>query len=102
MKLPKFIITMDSFFRLGMVEMHKDLLKPGERCIGGGYYQFDYVSNQIILDRESFDFGQPKWYLLEELKVPSAYRNVRLVYRYDDNLQDDFNVSEELRIEYYG
>ena len=101
MKLPKFIITMDSFFRLGMVEMHKDLLKPGDRCIGGGYYQFDYVSNQIILDRESYDFGKPKWHLLETLKVPSSYKSMRLVYKYDDYLQDDFNVSEELRIEYY-
>ena len=101
MKLPKFIITMDSFFRLGMVEMHKDLLKPGDRCIGGGYYQFDYVSNQIILDRESYDFGKPKWHLLETLKVPSSYKSMRLIYKYDDYLQDDFNVSEELRIEYY-
>ena len=101
MKLPKFIITMDSFFRLGMVEMHKDLLKPGDRCIGGGYYQFDYVSNQIILDRESYDFGKPKWHLLETLKVPSSYKSMRLIYKYDDYLQDDLNVSEELRIEYY-
>ena len=46
--LPKFIITMDGFFRLGMVGLHKDLLQPGDQCIGGGYYRFDYVSNQII------------------------------------------------------
>ena len=46
MKLPKFIITMEGFLRLGMVEMHKDLLKPDEQGIGGGYYQFDYVSNR--------------------------------------------------------
>ena len=101
MKLPKFIITMEGFFRLGMVEMHKDLLKPGDRCIGGGCYYFDYVSNQIILDRESYDFGKPKWHLLETLKVPSSYKSMRLIYKYDDNLQDDFKVSEELRIEYY-
>ena len=29
MTLPKFIITMDSVFRLGMVNQHKHLLKPG-------------------------------------------------------------------------
>ena len=53
MKLPKFIITMDGVFRLGMVDQHKHLLKPGDQCIGGGYYTFDFVSNRIILDRES-------------------------------------------------
>ena len=92
---------MDGFFRLGMVGQHRELLKPGEQCVGGGYYHFDYASNQIILDRESYDFGKPRWHLLEVLKVPSAYRNMRLVYKYDDNDLDDFNVSDELKIEYY-
>ena len=75
MKLPKFIITMDSVFRLGMVDQHKHLLKPGDQCIGGGYYTFDFV--------------------------PSTYRGLRIVYKYDDGFHDDFNVSEELKIEYY-
>ena len=44
MALPKFIITMDGVFRLGMVNQHKDLLKPGDQCIGGGYYHFDYTT----------------------------------------------------------
>ena len=35
MKLPKFIVTMDGVFRLGMVDQHKHLLKPGDQCIGG-------------------------------------------------------------------
>ena len=52
MNLPKFIITMDGYFRLGMVNQHKDLLKPGDQCIGGGYYHFDFVSNRIIIDRD--------------------------------------------------
>ena len=69
MTLPKFIITMDGVFRLGMVNQHKHLLKPGDQCIGGGYYHLDFVSNRIILDRESYDFGRPKWHLLEVLKV---------------------------------
>ena len=59
MTLPKFIITMDGYFRLGMVNQHKDLLKPGDSCLGGGYYHFDYASNRIILDRSSYDFGKP-------------------------------------------
>ncbi len=44
MKLPKFIITMDGVFRLGMVDQHKYLLKPCDQSIGGGYYTFDFVS----------------------------------------------------------
>ena len=86
MNLPKFIITMDGYLRLGMVNQHKDLLKP---------------ANRIILDRESYDFGRPKWHLLEVLKVPSTYRGLRIVYKFDDGFHDDFNVSEELKIEYY-
>jgi len=46
-------------------------------------------------------FGRPKWHLLEVLKVPSTYRGLRIVYKYDDGFHDDFNVSEELKIEYY-
>ena len=97
----KFIITMDGYLRLGMVNQHKDLLKPGDQCIGGGYYVFDIVSNRIILDRESYDFGRPKWHLLDVLKVPSTYRGLQIVYKYDDDFHDDFSVSEELPIEYF-
>ena len=45
------------------------------------------------------DFGEPKWYLLEVLKVPSVYRGLRLVYFYDDDTE--FDVSQNLHIEYY-
>ena len=88
MNLPKFIITMDGHFRLGMVNQHKDLLKRGEQCIGGGYYSFDFVSNRIILDRESYDFGRPRWHLLDTLKVPSTYRGLSLIYKYNDGFHD--------------
>lgn len=101
MALPKFIITMDGHLRMGMVNQHKDLLKPGDQCIGGGYYSFDYVSNRIILDRSSYDFGRPRWHLIDTLKVPSTYKMLRLVYVYDDGFHDDYIVSEELQIEYY-
>lgn len=101
MTLPKFIITQDGYFRLGMVCQHKDLLQPGEYCIGGGYYRFDYVSNRIVLDRSSYDFGRPKWHLLDSLKVPSAYRGLKLVYQYGDGLHEDFPVSDAMKIEYY-
>ena len=89
------------YFRLGMVSPHMYLLKPGDQCIGGGYYSFDFVSNRIILDRESYDFGRPRWHMLDTLKVPSTYRGLRIIYTYDDGSQDDFDVTEELKVEYY-
>ena len=99
MGLPKFIITADGFLRLGMVNMHKDLLLPGDECIGGGYYQFDYVSNRLILDRKSYDYGKPKWHWLDVLKVPSVYRGLGIVYVYDDG--EELNLSNKLKVEYY-
>ena len=101
MTLPKFIITMNGFLRLGMVNQHKDLLKPGEQCIGGGYYQFDWTSGRLLLDRASYDFGRPRWHLLDTLKVPAAYRGLTIIYTYDDNFHEDFNVSANLQTEYY-
>ena len=101
MAYPKFIITMDGYLRLGMVDQHRHLMKYGDKCIGGGYYAFDFVSNRMILDRESYDFGRPRWHLLETLKVPSTYRNLQIIYRYDDGFHDDLNISEELNIKYY-
>ena len=100
MYLPKFIICLDGHLRIGMVSQHKDLLKPGDTCIGGGYYYIDYTANRLILDRASYDFGRPKWHLLDKLIVPSAYRGMRIVYLYDDNYHDNIEVSDELRLEY--
>ena len=37
----------------------------------------------------------------DTLKVPSVYCGMRLVYQYDDRYHEDFNVSEELNVEYY-
>ena len=125
MALPKFIITMDGYLRMGMVNQHKDLLIGDDSCIGGGYYQFDWASNRLLLDRASYDFGRPRWQLLDTLKVPASYRGLRIVYIYDDDFHEDltssslggasaisseldgarlaqaFNVSDELQIEYY-
>ncbi len=101
MALPKFIITMDGYLRLGMVNQHQELLTGNDSCIGGGYYQFDWTSNRLVLDRASFEFGRPRWHLLETLKVPAVYRALRIVYCYDDDFHEDYIVSDELRIEYY-
>ena len=99
--LPKFIITSDGYLRLGMVGQHKDLLIGNDNCIGGGYYQFDWTRNRLTLDRASYDYGRPRWHLIERLKVSAAYRGLRIVYRYEDGFHDDFCVNDELQIEYY-
>lgn len=91
---------MDGHLRMGMVNQHKDLLKPGDQCLGGGYYYIDYTSNRIILDRSSYDFGRPKWHLLETIVIPLSYRGMRLVYCYDDNYHEDFDLNQELEIVY--
>jgi hypothetical protein len=101
MEAPKFIITMDGYFRMGMVKRHEDLLIGDDVCIGGGYYQFDWTSNRLILDRKSYDFGRPRWHLLEMLKVPEQLRGLRIIYTYDDDFHEDFIISDELKIEYY-
>ena len=38
---------------------------------------------------------------LEKLKVPASYRGMRIIYKYDDGFHDDFNVNDELIIEFY-
>ena len=101
MSLPKFIITRDGVLRLGMVKQHKDLLQPEDDCIGGGYYQFDFTCNRMILDRASYDFGVPRWHLLNTLRVPAVYRGLRIEYKYEDDFHEDFPVSDKLQIEYY-
>ncbi len=101
MSAPKFIITLQGYFRLGMVGQHKELLRAGDQCIGGGYYQFDFVSNRLLLSRFSYDFGQPKWHLLDTLYVPASYRGLRIIYQYEDGFHDDLDVTSELKVEYY-
>ncbi len=92
---------MDGTFRMGMVGQHKELLVPGEQCIGGGYFFVDSDNKSIILDRESYDFGRPLWHLLQTLKVPSAYRHYQIIYKYDDGFHDDLCLNDELKLEYY-
>jgi len=56
----KFIITGEGHLRFGHVYLHRDLLKPGERCVyGGGLWNIDESRGAIILYGRSFDFGQP-------------------------------------------
>ena len=100
MKYPKFILTDSGHLRLGEVTLHRDLLLPGEQCMGGGFYHFDYVGNRLVLDRESYDYGRPKWHIFEELRVEALYRGMDIVYQSGDRYDPEFEVSREMKIIY--
>ena len=91
--MQKFIITQRGIFRYGNVRMHKDLLQSDDMCIGGGFYEFDYVSNRLLLYGRSYDFGSPQWQYIDILKMPSAFRGLTVFY-------EEEAVSDLLKIEY--
>lgn len=78
--MQKFIITNDGVFKFGNVRMHKDLLESYETCIGGGFYEFDFISNRLLLSGRSYDFGTPQWNRIETLKVPASLRGLTILY----------------------
>ena len=99
MEHPKYIISDRGHLRLGMVTLHRDLLLAHEQCLGGGFYEFDYVDNRLILSGKSFDYGPPRWGKIEVLKVPEAYRGMSIVYR--DSWGDEINLTDHFAIKYY-
>ena len=96
---PKFIITSGGHLRMGMVTLHRDLLMPHEHCIGGGFYQFDYAGNRLLLSGKSFDYGPPRWGKVDILLVPEAFRDVPIIYR--DSHDAELNLTTAFRIEYF-
>lgn len=99
MEHPKFIITSTGHLRLGLVTLHRDLLMPHEQCLGGGFYEFDYVGNRLLLSGKSYDYGTPRWSKIGTLKVPEAYRGMAIVYR--DSWDEELNLTTEFPIQYY-
>ena len=97
----KFIITTVGHLRLGLVNMHRDLLLPGDSCAGGGFWDIDYTANRLVLSGRSFDFGEPQWGVVSTLHVPQAYRSLSIVYEGDTPSQN-FDVSARLPIDYYS
>ena len=96
---PKFIITSGGHLRLGMVTLHRDLLMPHEQCLGGGFYEFDYATNTLILSGKSFDYGPPRWEKIGLLLVPEAYRGIPIIYH--DSRDEEINLTTEFTIQYY-
>ena len=84
---------------MGMVTLHRDLLMPHEECLGGGFYEYDYASNMLILSGKSFDYGMPRWGKVTVLQVPEAYRGVPIVYR--DYWDNELNITNDITIKYY-
>ena len=76
----KFIVTSDGRFKYGDVNMHKDLLAPGENCLGGGMYEFDYVNGRMLLSGRSFDFGRVRWGMLDSLVLPASLSGLDIYY----------------------
>lgn len=99
MEHPKFIITSQGHLRLGMVTLHRDLLMAHEQCLGGGFYEFDYASNRLLLSGKSFDYGYPQWGRIDVLKVPEAFKGVAILYR--DPRGDELDLSNHFTIEFY-
>ncbi len=85
--MQKFILTSDGMFRYGDVSLHKHLLQGDEMCIGGGMYEFDYVSGRMLLHGRSYDYGRPKWHYLNSLTLPASLSGLTLYY-------DDINVAD--------
>ena len=99
MQHPKFIITSGGHLRLGMVTLHRDLLMGHEQCLGGGFYEFDYMENRLLLSGKSFDYGPPRWSKVTTLLVPESLRGVGIVYR--DSRGDELNLTDHFLIQYY-
>lgn len=64
----KFIIDANGTLRFGNVYLHRDMLKPGERCIyGGGLWKVDNHRGAVVLYGRSFDFGPPDFAFLKRI-----------------------------------
>lgn len=89
----KFIITNTGHFRFGNVNLHRDLLRRGEDCLGGGFYEFNYASARMLLYGKSYDFGRPKWSLIDTLTIPDALSSLTITY-------DDIPLSDLIPIKF--
>ncbi len=99
-KQPKFIVTKEGRLRLGMVSRHCELLKPGEACRGGGFYELDYITHCLLLSGASSEYGEPEWENFESITLSAYYRGLHIVYTSWDSWKKEFHVSDRLEIVY--
>lgn len=76
----KFIITSAGRFRYGDVDLHRELLEDHEDCLGGGFYEFNYIRNKLELSGRSYDYGRPRWDALDVLIMPAVFRGLDISY----------------------
>jgi len=66
---PKFIVVIDDVdgycLLMAKVSFHKQLLSDNQKCLGGGWFNYDRESNTFFLHGESHDFGKAS---LENIK----------------------------------
>lgn len=76
----KFIVTQYDVLRYGDVNLHKELLREGEQCIGGGLYEFDPILMRFNMYGRSYDFGRVKWDWVDTLILPESLRGLQIFY----------------------
>ena len=58
---------------MGMVNLHRHLLEPGDVCLGGGYWTVNYLARRVELSGASSDYGRPQWHREKEVIFPEGY-----------------------------
>lgn len=77
---PKFIICSNGNFRIGFVDQHKDLLQPGDQCIGGGYWEIDPVGMRLILTGHSYDLVNLNGIICNTMAQTCEFQKIIKVY----------------------
>ena len=85
---------------MGRVRRHCELLRPGEYCLGGGFYELDYVSHRLLLSGASSEYGEPKWEKVERITTSAFYQGLEIVYRSWNSWEDAVAVSDFLEVVY--
>lgn len=93
-------MTKDGILRLGEVKRHYDLLRPGEHCLGGGFYKLDYLSRRLLLNGESSEFGEPAWERVDCIRLSAYYRGLELIYTSWDSWREPIAISDILEVVY--
>lgn len=85
---------------MGMVSRHYLLLKPGEVCCGGGFYELDHITHRLLLSGASSEYGEPVWENIGRLAVSAYYSGLEIVYSSWDRWKEEFPVSERIEVVY--
>lgn len=96
----KFILTHNGTLRLGCVKRHCELLPAGERCIGGGYYELDFMNRRLLLSGASSQYGEPQWEKVEKITLSAYYKGLKIIYSSWDNWKTPVYIDDISEIIY--